>query len=158
MEQVILNRVIAMDSKLLLVSSGLRRACQGCITLSLALYFAPAQALDVVVFTVASHPVSHANGIRIVQLDAPASLEARLSEQLPSDPAQAGALAREHLARDGVSLMRQFATAWEGVTEAWGMGIVKLPAVVVDGRYVVYGDPDVARAVARVNAWRNARP
>ena len=34
------------------------------------------------------------------------------------------------------------------------LGIEKLPAVVVDGRYVVYGVRDVARAVERVAAWR----
>ena len=31
-------------------------------------------------------------------------------------------------------------------------------AVVVDRRYVVYGEPDVLRAVARINAYRSAQP
>jgi len=39
---------------------------------------------------------------------------------------------------------------------AWG--IAAIPAVVVDRRYVVYGEPDVARAVARIDAHRSARP
>jgi len=48
--------------------------------------------------------------------------------------------------------------AYQGVADAWGLGIVKIPAVVVDRRYVVYGEPDVARAVARIDAYRSARP
>ncbi|NQB78478.1 DUF1525 domain-containing protein, partial [Pseudomonas aeruginosa] len=34
----------------------------------------------------------------------------------------------------------------------------KIPAVVVDRRYVVYGEPDVSRAVARINAYQSAQP
>ncbi|HCG1212261.1 TPA: DUF1525 domain-containing protein, partial [Pseudomonas aeruginosa] len=30
--------------------------------------------------------------------------------------------------------------------------------VVVDRRYVVYGEPDVSRAVARINAYQSAQP
>jgi hypothetical protein len=30
--------------------------------------------------------------------------------------------------------------------------------VVVDQRYVVYGEPDVAKAVARIDAHRRSRP
>ena len=39
-----------------------------------------------------------------------------------------------------------------------GLGIAKIPAVVVDRRYVVYGEPDVSRAVARINAYRSTQP
>jgi len=30
--------------------------------------------------------------------------------------------------------------------------------VVVDRRYVVYGEPDVSRAIARINAYRSTHP
>ncbi|ENJ2046957.1 DUF1525 domain-containing protein, partial [Pseudomonas aeruginosa] len=33
-----------------------------------------------------------------------------------------------------------------------------IPAVVVDKRYVVYGEPDVARAVARIEQRRRTQP
>jgi integrating conjugative element protein (TIGR03757 family) len=45
-----------------------------------------------------------------------------------------------------------------GVADAWSLGITTIPAVVVDQRYVVYGEPDVARAVARIEQHRRAQP
>jgi len=38
------------------------------------------------------------------------------------------------------------------------LGLAKVPAVVVDRRYVVYGETDVARAVARIESHRRAQP
>ncbi|MCL6641681.1 MAG: TIGR03757 family integrating conjugative element protein [Candidatus Rokubacteria bacterium] len=49
-------------------------------------------------------------------------------------------------------------SAYQGVADAWGLGLAKVPAVVVDRRYVVYGEPDVARAVARIESHRRAQP
>ena len=46
----------------------------------------------------------------------------------------------------------------QGVTDAWSLGITSIPAVVVDQRYVVYGEPDVARAVARIEQRRRTQP
>ncbi len=123
-----------------------------------ALVFSSAQAADVVAFTDAQHPVSNASGIRVVLLDAPASLEATLDAQLPADPGQAEAVVRQRLAQGGASLQQRFATAYQGVADAWGLGIAKVPAVVFDRRYVVYGEPDVDRAVARINAYRSTHP
>ena len=48
--------------------------------------------------------------------------------------------------------------AYQGVADAWSLGITSLPAVVVDQRYVVYGDSDVARAIARIEQHRKAQP
>jgi len=39
-----------------------------------------------------------------------------------------------------------------------GWAFAKIPAVVVDRRYVVYGEPDVPRAVARIDAYRSTQP
>ena len=55
-------------------------------------------------------------------------------------------------------LQRRLASAYQGVTDAWSLGITSLPAVVVDQRYVVYGEPDVARAVARIEQHRRPQP
>jgi integrating conjugative element protein (TIGR03757 family) len=43
------------------------------------------------------------------------------------------------------------------LTYAWRLGVTKIPAV-VDGRYVIYGEPDVAKATARIAAFRNRKP
>lgn len=34
---------------------------------------------------------------------------------------------------------------------AWSLGITKIPAVVVDRRYVVYGESDMAKALVLIN-------
>ena len=47
---------------------------------------------------------------------------------------------------------------YQDVTQAWGLGITKVPAVVVDRRYVVYGEPDVAHAAARIETYRRTQP
>lgn len=45
----------------------------------------------------------------------------------------------------------------QAVALAWQSGIEKLPAVLVDGRYVVYGEYDVQVALERVADFREMR-
>lgn len=126
--------------------------------LCLALLAPVAVAADVLVVTDSRHPVQAPAGVRVIELDQPAHIEAELTARLPADPAQAEALVRQRLLDGGVDLQRRIGQAYQGVADAWGLGIVKIPAVVVDRRYVVYGEPDVAHAVARIDAYRSARP
>ena len=65
---------------------------------------------------------------------------------------------RHRLALDKLAVQRRIGPAAQGGAVAWGLGIAKIPAVVVDRRYVVYGEPDVPRAVARINAYRSTQP
>ncbi|HGM8104108.1 MAG: TIGR03757 family integrating conjugative element protein [Gammaproteobacteria bacterium HGW-Gammaproteobacteria-9] len=117
-----------------------------------------AVAADVLVVTDSRHPVQALAGVRVIELDQPAHIEAELTAHLPADPAQAEALVRQRLLDGGADLQRRIGQAYQGVADAWGLGIVKIPAVVVDRRYVVYGEPDVARAVARIDAYRSSQP
>jgi integrating conjugative element protein (TIGR03757 family) len=126
--------------------------------LCLALLAPVAVAADVLVVTDSRHPVQAPAGVRVIELDQPAHIEAELTARLPADPAQAEALVRQRLLDGGVDLQRRIGQAYQGVADAWGLSIVKIPAVVVDRRYVVYGEPDVAHAVARIDAYRSARP
>lgn len=112
---------------------------------------------DVQVFTDNDHPVQAHAGIPVLKLDQPARIEAALSTDLPVDPAQAAALVRRRLEGGGATLQHQLGQAYQGVVQAWGLGVAKLPAVVVDGRYVVYGESDVDRALARIAAYREAQ-
>lgn len=124
-----------------------------------ALLFGPlASAADIIVVTDSHHAVRAPSGARLIELDRPARIEAELAARLPADPDQAAALLRQRLRDGGPDLQRRIGHAYQGVTDAWGLGIAKLPAVVVDRRYVVYGEPDVARAVARIDAYRSTRP
>lgn len=115
-------------------------------------------AADVRVLIDRHHPVDAPASVRVVELDAPARIEAELAANLPADPVQASAIVRQRLQDGGAPLQRRLADAYQGVTDAWSLGVTKIPAVVVDRRYVVYGEADVARALARIEEYRRARP
>ncbi|KWR90204.1 TIGR03757 family integrating conjugative element protein [Cupriavidus sp. IDO] len=116
----------------------------------------PAFAADVLVITDSRHPVRAMGGERVIELDLPSRIEAELSVGLPADAILAADLVRKRL-REG-KLQRRIGQAYQGLADARALGITKVPAVVVDGRYVVYGDPDVARAVARIESHRREQP
>ena len=121
--------------------------------------FSPATlATDVLVITDSCHPVRTMGGERLIELDEAPRIEAELSAALPADPDQATAIARRRLNQGGADLQHRIASAYQGVTDAWSLGITSIPAVVVDRRYVVYGEPDVARAIARIEQHRRTQP
>lgn len=129
------------------------------IALAGALASTFAQAAEVKVFTLQAIPlIGVSPEVAVVHLDAASQIESRIGAQLPADPAHAQAIARERLDRGGEALQRELAAAYQGVADAWSLGITTLPAVVVDRRYVVYGEPDVAKASARIAAYRKAPP
>ena len=115
-------------------------------------------ASDVWIVTDAQHPVIAPPRVPVTELDAPARLEAWLSAQLPRDPAQAATIVRQRLQAGGIDLQQRFKKAYQGVIDAWHLGIGKLPAVVVDQHYVVYGNPNVAQAVAQIERYRGQHP
>lgn len=125
--------------------------------LSLAFLFNPTLTqAGVWVFTDKSHAVITPNATRIILLDSQQQLEAELSSALPSDPYQAAAIAKKRLnIPSGKRLQSDLAKAQQALTDAWSMGIEKIPAVVVDRRYVVYGEPDVAKALELINRARS---
>ena len=125
---------------------------------SLAVFSPVTFAADVVVVTDSRHPVKTMGGERLIELDEAPRIEAELSANLPTDPDQATALVKRRLTQGGTDLQRRIATAYQGVTDAWSLGITAVPAVVVDQRYVVYGEPDVARAIARIEQHRRTEP
>ena len=117
-----------------------------------------AVAADIRVFTDRHHPVEAPSDVRVVELDAPACIESDLGANLPSDPAQAAAIVQQRLKDDGANLQHRLANAYQGVADARSLGITKIPAVVVDRRYVVYGERDVTRALARIEEYRRTQP
>ena len=52
---------------------------------------------------------------------------------------------------------RRMAAAYQDIVEVWSFGVTKLPAVIVDRRYVVYGEPDVNSAVSLIKRYRSAQ-
>ena len=124
--------------------------------LALALAASPAAgAGDVVAFTLSSMPLRATGGAVVHVLDARDAYAAAFGADLPADPERALAEARRRVSSPaGRAALGRIAEAAAGNVLAGRLGIEKLPAVVVDGRYVVYGVRDVARAVERVEAWR----
>lgn len=105
--------------------------------------------------TDSAHPLSLPPAVRLIQLDAGERLEAQLSTGLSTDPAQAALALQQRLqGPDGVRWGQELAAAQQGLVEAWSVGVQKLPAVVVDHRYVVYGETDVNQALARIDEYR----
>ncbi|WP_256823110.1 MULTISPECIES: TIGR03757 family integrating conjugative element protein [Pseudomonas] len=108
------------------------------------------------VITNQAHPVLAPSGTRIILLDDQQRLEEQLSRELPADPRQAEATIQRYLASPaGRRLQNDLALAQQGVTDAWSLGVEKLPAVVVDRRYVVYGEPDVTKTVTLIDRARS---
>lgn len=132
---------------------------RGLLVLPLALAVAiPARAAEVWVITDSQHPVQTPPGATLIELDQAARIEAELKAQLPSEPGRAAAIVQQRLKEGGTDLQRRIARAYQGVTDAWSLSVTTIPAVVVDQRYVVYGDTDVERALARIEAYRRANP
>ncbi|MEL4887290.1 TIGR03757 family integrating conjugative element protein [Pectobacterium betavasculorum] len=118
-----------------------------------------ANAQEVWVVTISGNPVTgKATVSRLIKLDMPQRLEAELAAQLPSDPQRAAALVQQRLQQGGQPLQKRMRDAYQGVTDAWSLGITTFPAVVVDQRYVVYGESDLDKALARVAQHRKDKP
>jgi len=113
-----------------------------------------AHAAEVWAFSDHAHPLTSTGAARVVSLDAPTTIEASLGKDLPARADQAVVHARARLVEGGRDLQQRMALAYQGIADAWSLGIARIPAVVVDRQYVVYGEPDVPKAVARIEAYR----
>ena len=101
------------------------------------------------VFTTAGEPaVNVPSGVAVIELDAPGRLDAELSQDLPADPNVAESMMRERMAMpEWHEIADRYADSYLGLARAWQLGVEKVPAVVIDGRHVIYGQPDVAAAL-----------
>lgn len=141
-------------------ASPLRRiALLACIG-STCWHAARASDLDVRVYTDDLHPVTVQPGIavKVIKLDEAQRLQSALSLNLPADASQAAAIARQRLAQGGANWQARMQQAYQGITDAWSLGIDKVPAIVVNGRYVVYGEADVGKALQLIDQYRRAHP
>lgn len=110
--------------------------------------------LRIEVFANSAMPITNAVGATVYVLDALQLLEDQLSQGLPATEAEALPVARERVRRLGGALQQRAANASQGMVLAARYGIDRIPAVVIDGRAIVYGLTDVAEAVA---AYRQRR-
>ncbi|MFQ6245911.1 TIGR03757 family integrating conjugative element protein [Yersinia enterocolitica] len=111
---------------------------------------------DVIIYTDRSRPVSAISpDISIIYLDAPDSVQREIFGSLPVEPAQAEKQVRELQASSVFKMLeQQLVAAYQGVINAWSLGLVKYPAVVFDDKWVVYGTTDVGVAAQQLINWQ----
>ncbi|NPW63907.1 TIGR03757 family integrating conjugative element protein [Pseudomonas aeruginosa] len=110
------------------------------------------------VITDQAHPVTTAGSSRVLLLDTQQHLEEQLTDALPKDPQQAQAAFQQLLqSPKGRRLQVELVKAQQDVADAWSLGVEKIPAVVVDRQYVVYGEPDISRALELIAKARRSR-
>lgn len=104
------------------------------------------------VFTVAGEPIVNApESAVVIELDAPARLDGLISQDLPADSEHAEQVLRSRMSGpEWQATLKRYGETYTGVARAWMLGIEKVPAVVLDGRYVVYGEPDVRVALEEI--------
>ncbi|ECW0109296.1 TPA: TIGR03757 family integrating conjugative element protein [Salmonella enterica subsp. enterica serovar Typhimurium] len=109
-----------------------------------------------VVYTDHVHPPAGVTGdIRVVWLDAPEQLQQSLFGALSSDPKEAERRAQAVIHSAGWQQKQiELARAYQGLLQAWRLGLDKYPAVVSDNRYVVYGTADVVVADSLFRSYR----
>jgi len=110
------------------------------------------------VVTDRNHPIQPPAGVRLIVLGEKDRLEERLTRALPANPQLAAAAFPQFMSsQEGHSLLAGLAKAQQDAADAWSSGVEKVPAVVVDRKYVVYGVADVPAALAMINQSRSAQ-
>ncbi|MDR0770572.1 MAG: TIGR03757 family integrating conjugative element protein [Burkholderiales bacterium] len=126
------------------------------LLLIMGLVLSSAAPAEVLVFTDSAHPVRNTGEAKVFVLDRVVQIEREMSIGLPANIDEAEKIARAQLeSPEGVKRIEELSHAYQGLMMAWQLGVSKIPAVVVDGQYVVYGQPDVMLAVRRIADKRN---
>lgn len=106
---------------------------------------------SVTIVTDSLHPLRNIpNEARIIVLDDSIKLHASLSDNLPNDPIEAEQVVKARLTALGNSYQQNMKQALEDALAAYQLGVIKIPAVIQDNRYVVYGESDVLAALALI--------
>ncbi|EKS4614621.1 TIGR03757 family integrating conjugative element protein [Salmonella enterica subsp. enterica] len=113
-----------------------------------------------VIYTTPIWPVADPQpGVLVQILENIHQLEQSLFPQLPDNPALAEQQARIQMQQQGWREQEAHLTrAYQALLEARTVGIEKVPAVVFDDKYVVYGTTDAALAQQKLDSWREQRP
>lgn len=118
-------------------------------------------ALVIEVFTTGEQPVVGGEHerlrtatITIYVVDGLERFESGLSEGLPADPEVAKAAALRRIQHLDDARMAPAKNAAFGLAKTVQYGVDRYPAIVFDGRAVVYGVPDLVEALDRYEAWQ----
>jgi integrating conjugative element protein (TIGR03757 family) len=113
---------------------------------------APALRVHVEVFANTGTPLQNTQQAVVYVLDTLGHLEQTLSHDLPKEPEAAMAMVQARLAQLTASDKTRMNRAVEGRMRAQSYGLTQLPAMVINGRAVVYGVADVFEAARRYEA------
>lgn len=118
-------------------------------------------ALVIEVFTTGEQPVVaaeherlRASTITTFAVDGLERFESGLSEGLPADPEAAKAEALRRIQRLDDARMAPAKNAAFGLSKAVQYGVDRFPAIVFDGRAVVFGVTDLVEALDRFEGWQ----
>lgn len=120
---------------------------------------APSSSIEV--FTDSMNPVANgADGITVYYIDGIDRLQQELSKDLPADPVTAKQTALHRFQRIDSHLSSELENAAKGLVQAMQYGIDRYPAIVFDGKAVVYGITDIRAATQVYRQWQDgeARP
>jgi integrating conjugative element protein (TIGR03757 family) len=110
---------------------------------------------SVEIFTIAGVPMQGVTeNMVVIELDASARLDAEFSYGLSKDPQVALVQLKKKLEVQGESLYAKYQKHYVGLGRARVLGILKVPAVVVDGQYVIYGDTNVSLSLQKIKKYR----
>ena len=116
---------------------------------------------EIEVFIDSMNPVAnYADGITVYYIDRIDRLQQELSKDLPTNPEAAKQTALRRFQRMDNKLSHELENAANGLVQAMQYGIDRYPAIVFDGKAVVYGITDVRAATERYRQWQagEARP
>ena len=86
--------------------------------------------------------------VTVYQLDKSEALKAELNEKIPANLDDAAAFMRNYSnSVEGRRVVQSIVDGYQGVGKAFSLGVKRLPAVVIDERYVVYGTVDIGVAL-----------
>ena len=92
--------------------------------------------------------------LQIYQLDGIQRFEAKLSSNLPTDPNRSKQIAVQRIQQLDEQTMAAVQNAAVGLAKAMQYGIDRYPAIVFDGKAVVYGLTDLNSALDHYRTWR----
>ncbi|EEM8096034.1 TIGR03757 family integrating conjugative element protein [Salmonella enterica] len=113
-----------------------------------------------VVYTTPQYPVAEPqSGVLVQILENVHSLEQSLFPVLSDNPVVAEQQAKQRMQQpDWQAQEAHLSRAYQALLDARMLNIAKIPAVVFDDKFVVYGTADVALAQQKLEAWREQRP
>lgn len=113
---------------------------------------------ETVVYTSHKYPVNHTDNISVVYIDAHEQYQDKVFNGLSSDPTIAEKQVKEIFkSSDWKSHEQQVIELSRGMIKAWELKLQKIPAIVFDDKFVVYGSTDIKYAEIQLRRHLNEK-